>query len=245
MGQPEREEGRIRQVYARRDSSGKAALYHWQRQDVIYMVYRDRAVLAHALQCLGINDLSLLHVLDVGCGSGGWLRLLLEWGASPERLHGVDLLPDRIARAQALSPAGVDWRVGNAVGLDFADSSMDLCAASTVFSSILDPAARLALAQEMARVVKPGGYIMIQDYVVSAPTNPDTVGIPQREIRRLFPAMRQRHSFKLIFPPPLLRLLPQGLLWLAHLCEVLLPFICTHRLFVLQKPLPDMDPDHS
>ena len=91
MGQPDQEEERIRQVYARRDASGKTALYYWQRQDVIYMVYRDRAVLARALQCLGINDLSPLHVLDVGCGSGGWLRLLLEWGASPERLHGVDL----------------------------------------------------------------------------------------------------------------------------------------------------------
>ena len=201
MGQPDQEEERIRQVYARRDASGKTARYYWQRQDVIYITYRYRSVLARALQCLGINDLSPLHVLDVGCGSGGWLRLLLEWGASPERLHGVDLLPDRIARAQALSPAGVDWRVGNAVGLDFADGSMDLCAASTVFSSILDPAARLALAQEMARVVRPGGYIMILDYVVSAPSNPDTVGIRQKEISRLFPELSLLHIFKLIFPP--------------------------------------------
>jgi len=241
MGQINQEARRVRQVYAKRDASGKAALYNWQRQDVIYMVYRDRSVLAQAFHKLGLTDLSQLRILDVGCGSGGWLRLLLEWGASPDRLHGVDLLPDRIARAQDLSPVGMDWRVGNALGLDFADASMDLCAAATVFSSILEPSARQALAQEMARVVRPGGYIMISDYVVSSPSNPDTVGIPQKEVRRLFPALLLRHSFKLIFPPPLLRLLPQGLLWLAHLCEVMLPFICTHRLFVLQKSLADRD----
>lgn len=41
MAQPSQEERRIRQVYATRGASGKAALYNWQRQDVIYMVYRD------------------------------------------------------------------------------------------------------------------------------------------------------------------------------------------------------------
>ncbi len=233
------EERRIRQVYAKRDASGKPALYHWQRQDTLYLIYRSRAVLARAFQCLGINDLAPLHILDVGCGSGGWLRLLVEWGASPERLHGIDLLPDRIVRAQALSPVSIDWRVGNALGLDYAGATMDLCAANTVFSSILDPAARLALAQEMTRVVRPGGYIMIFDYVISSPFNTDTVGIRQKEIERLFPGLLRRHRFKLIFPPPLLRLLPRGLLWLAHLCEVILPFLCTHRLFVLQKPAAD------
>ncbi len=200
------------------------------------MAYRDQSILAQAFQCLGITDLSQLHVLDVGCGSGGWLRLLLEWGASPERLHGVDLLPDRIAQAQALSPAGMDWRVGNALGLDYPDASIDICAAATVFSLVLDPAARLALGQEMSRVVRPGAYIMISDYAVSSPSNPDTVGIPRKEIRRLFPAMLLRHSFKLIFPPPLLRLLPSALLGLIQLLEGIMPFICTHRLYVLTKP---------
>lgn len=229
------EEARIRKVYARRDVSGKPKLYAWDRPEVAYMAYRKKAAWISACKREGIHDLASLEILDVGCGSGGWLRLLVEWGASPERLHGVDLLPDRIAQAQALSPVGIDWRVGNALQLDFADGAMDICAANTVFSSVVNPAARLDLAQEMVRVVRPGGYIMIFDYAVSSPSNPDTVGIPRREILRLFPAMLLRHSFKLIFPPPLLRLLPQGLLWLAYFCEVMLPFICTHRLFVLQK----------
>lgn len=236
MGQPNQEERRIRQVYAKRDASGKPALYHWQRQDNIYIIYRSRAVLARAFQSLGITDLSSLQVLDVGCGSGGWLRLLVEWGANPENLHGVDLLPDRIARAQALSPPGLDWRVGNAFGLDYSAATMDLCAANMVFSSIVDSGARLVLAQEITRVVRPGGFIIISDYVISSPSNPDTVGIPQKEIERLFPGLLLRCRFKFLFPPPLLRLLPKSLLWLAHLFEVMLPFICTHRLFVLQKP---------
>lgn len=129
------EESRIRQVYRNRDKNGKPSLYDWRLADFLYMSYKKKIAWSNTFQLIELPNISGLEILDVGCGNGGWLRLLLEWGASPERLHAVDLLPDQIARAQALSPAGVDWRVGNFLGLDFADSSMDVCAASTVFSS--------------------------------------------------------------------------------------------------------------
>lgn len=231
----EDETARIREVYGQRDRRGRSRLYSWDRLDAAYTAYRQRLAWIKALKAAGFQDLADLQVLDVGCGSGGWLRMLLDWGASANHLHGVDLLPDRIARAKALSPPGMDFRVGNALSLDFSEGSMDLVAASTVFSSVLDPAVRLALAREMARVVRPGGYVMIFDYAVSHPRNPDTTGIGKKEIIRLFPHLKLLHTFKLIFPPPLLRLLPTKLLPLAHLLEVIMPFISTHRLFLLKK----------
>jgi len=243
MGKIENEELRIRQAYARREASGKAALYSWSRPDAIYMGYREKAAWARALKLLGFTDLSQLEILDVGCGVGDWLRQLLEWGADPGRLHGIDLLADRIARAQALSPATIDFQVGNACDLDFPDGSLDLCMASTVFSSVLDAEARLTLAREMARVVRPGGWVMILDYTVSHPRNPDTIGIRRKEIIRLFPSLKLLYNLGLIFPPPLLRLIPSKLYGLAHFLEDLLPLTCTHRLYVLEQPQSNSAPN--
>ncbi|MGO9176455.1 MAG: class I SAM-dependent methyltransferase [Desulfobaccales bacterium] len=236
MSQIKNEELRIRETYARRDAAGKPALYTWDRMDSVYMAYRRKVAWIKALKEAGFRGLPGLDILDIGCGAGGWLRMMSEWGADPGRLHGLDLLEDRIARAKALSPAAMDFKVGNAMELDFPDSSMDLCAASTVFSSILDGAVRMALAREMARMVRPGGWVMIFDYAVSHPRNPDTIGIRKKEIIRLFPHLKLLHTFKLIFPPPLLRLLPAKLLGLAHFWEDILPLTCTHRLYVLKQP---------
>lgn len=227
------EEKRIRETYKGRDS--KQTLYRWWRVNVPYVAFRKEAIWAAALQAAGMEEMSDKAVLDVGCGSGEWLRMLTEWGASPLNLHGIDLLPDRIEKARAMSPAGLDFQVSNGWPLPFSDGSMDLCAASTVFSSILDEQARKALAVEMVRVTRLGGWLMVFDFAVSDPRNPDTLGIRKKEIRRLFPSDELVKTFRVILAPPLLRRFPKSLMWLALAIETYMPFLCTHRLYVLRK----------
>lgn len=60
-----------------------------------------------------MNPLADRKILDVGCGSGGELRRFIEYGASPENLFGIDLLPDRIKRAKELNPL-IDFKCDNA-----------------------------------------------------------------------------------------------------------------------------------
>ncbi|MFB3885565.1 MAG: class I SAM-dependent methyltransferase [Thermodesulfobacteriota bacterium] len=236
MVQIEKEEQRIRAVYARRDSAGKPALYEWHRQDVIFSQYRSRAVAACMLAGDGLRDLSKIEILDVGCGSGGWLRTLMDWGASPKCLHGIDLLDGRIESARNLA-SDIDFQVASGCAIPFGNSSMDLVSANTVFSSILDRTTRLALAKEMSRVVKPNGRVLIFDYRISDPRNPDTTGIRKGEIRRLFPGFGiQSHS--LILAPPLLRPVAPVSLLLAHLFEFLFPFLRTHAFYLLRHSEP-------
>jgi ubiquinone/menaquinone biosynthesis C-methylase UbiE len=198
----QREESRIRIVYAKRDTSGKPALYAWHRPDALYMEYRIKEGWVQAFKAADFQDISSLEILEVGCGAGRWLRTLTEWGATTSRLHGVDLLEDRIVKAMALSPAGIDFKVSNACSLDYPDEAFDLCIAFTVFSSVLEAEVRLSLAREMERVVRRGGWVMIFDYALSDPRNPDTIGIRKKEIIRLWPHLKLHHTFKLIFPPP-------------------------------------------
>jgi ubiquinone/menaquinone biosynthesis C-methylase UbiE len=120
--------------------------------------------LATLLWSLGKLTLSGLKILDVGCGQGRMLRACLDMGSSPENLTGVDLQPSRIEEARRLSPQ-LDFRLGNGTDLEFPDRQFDLVMQFVVFSSIFSPALRRRLASEMARVLKPGGYIFWWDCV--------------------------------------------------------------------------------
>lgn len=229
------EEQRIKKVYAKRDYKQKDTLYSWDHVDAIYTSFRMNLTWTKAFLKGGFSNLAELEILDVGCGSASWLRVLVEWGAMPARLHGIDLLKNRIHKAKLLSPSDMDLRVASAWPLEFPDNSMDLCSASTVFSSILDQEGRKSLALEMVRVVKPKGWLMIFDYAISDPRNPDTIAIGRNEINRLFPKQIIQKTYRLILAPPILRKIPGSLLWLAHALEVIFPFLCTHRLYLLKK----------
>ena len=150
------ERKRIRDVYASRDAQGKGELYAWHLPENHLMHYRLQSTLANELSRHGWLDLGSVQCLDVGCGTGKWLRTLMEWGCPAANLHGIDLLPDRIEKACKLSP-DMDFQVSDAWPMPFDDHSVDLVTANVVFSSILDDDARSMLAKEMMRVVSSGG----------------------------------------------------------------------------------------
>lgn len=228
----DQEEARIRAVYARRDQSGKRALHAWSNPDVLLNIYRFHSVAADCLRRARFNDLSDLRILDVGCGSGGWLRQLLAWGATAENLHGIDLLPDRIECARRLAPQ-IDHRVGSGWRLQFDDAAMNLVTAHTVFSSIVNADARDRLAAEMIRVLAPQGCILIFDFRIHRPGNHDTVGIRRSEIRRLFPGFRL-YSRSLELAPPIARRITPLAPLVALLLEALCPLLRTHSMHLLQ-----------
>ncbi|MFW5698942.1 MAG: class I SAM-dependent methyltransferase [Planctomycetota bacterium] len=226
---------RIRQAYAERSLTGRGKLYHWSRADVHLNVWgRDHAI-AMLLAADGWDDLADRQILDVGCGYGAWLRRLADWGADPACLHGVDLVEERIGHARRLSPAGVDLRVDSGYGLPYGDASMDLVAAQTVFSSILDEARRRELAAEMRRVTRPGGRALIYDFRYDNPRNPDVRALRASSLRQLFPGWRlRRRSLTLL--PPLARRLAGRAPALAVLLERGLPPLRSHLLALLHRP---------
>lgn len=226
------EAGRIRSAYAKRDVSGRARLYEWSRPDVALSRYLLHSAAARLLDGAKWHDLAQFEFLDVGCGTGGWLRTLQEWGARPQCLHGIDLLTDRIERALALAPH-IDFRVSEGWPLPFENGSMDFVSAFTVFSSILAADARLALAHEMQRVLRSNGLMLLYDFRISRPDNPDTVGIGSAEVRRLFPGYQIKRRLVTLAPPlhrRLSRLSPAA----AHLVAASCPVLRTHALYLLR-----------
>ena len=104
-----------------------------------------------------------LRLLDVGCGTGRTLHQLAR--THPRmRLHGVDLSPAyvRLARKRLADVAELTLAVENAEALPWADAAFDVVTSVYLFHE-LPRRARRNVARELARVVRPGGLVVIED----------------------------------------------------------------------------------
>ena len=104
------------------------------------------------------------RVLDVGCGLGHELARLSRRVGTEGLVFGVDANPYTIAEARrraAGENVTVALDVGDAQHLAFADDFFDLCRTERVLRYLESPEAAL---REMARVVRPGGFVVAFDF---------------------------------------------------------------------------------
>lgn len=93
------------------------------------------------------------RLLDVGCGNGRFLGHMKALGWQAE---GVEFSSDGVA---ACSRAGLDVHHGDLASADFADERFDAITARHVIEHVPDPHAFVA---ELARILKPGGTLVIE-----------------------------------------------------------------------------------
>jgi len=225
------EEDLIRERYARRH--GADSRYSWFTPGHLFLVQeREKRVLS-LLARSGCLPISTKKILEVGCGTGSWLRDFLKWGALPENVVGVDLIASRLSEARRLCPARLSLVCGSASALGFRSDSFDVVFQSTVFTSILNAQVRKQVAGEMLRVLKPGGLILWYDFHVNNPRNPDVLGVRRQEILQLFSGCQiQLRRISLV--PPIARWVARRS-WLAcHLLEKI-PWLCSHYLGSIHK----------
>lgn len=197
---------RLKDFYLDRDSdlvdNDKYSFFN--RSYLFTIQQRSRNVLA-MLGKAGYRKLSDYKILEVGCGTGGVLLEYLAFGANHRQLHGCDLLPHRLQYARGKLPGELPLAAANGQHLPYRSRAFDLVMQYTVFSSILSDDIKRDLAEEMLRVLKPGGMILWYDFWLN-PANPQTKGIKPPEIRHLFPNCRVE-LHKITLAPPLTRLL--------------------------------------
>src|SRR6266850_747847 len=204
LGSADGEAVRIREAYARRQKGPQGRYSFLDPSHLLLIQERDSELLS-MISRYGVESLEGKRILEIGCGTGYLLRAFLQWGALPENVFGIDLLPERIEQARKLCPQRVRLESGNAAALDFPNASFDLVLQSTVLTSILDPEMRQRIAEEMLRVLKPGGFALWYDFFVDNPRNPDVRGVRRSEIRKLFPGC-QIHLRRITLAPPIGRL---------------------------------------
>ena len=117
--------------------------------------------LEHRLLLRLLGPVKGQRVLDVGCGDGTLALLMARNGAA--RIAGCDPDARMIARARAQAAAAgidADITIARAEALPFPDGSFDAVTCVTVLAFAADPEHAVA---EMARVLRPGGRLIIGD----------------------------------------------------------------------------------
>jgi ArsR family transcriptional regulator len=129
--------------------------------DTMRLAYYDERVIEKMAEVSGVDENS--EVADVGTGTGFVAAGLAPW---VKQVVGIDSAPAMLEVARenlrALSVSNVDLVVGDAARLPLEDSSVDAAVANMVLHHAMDPAAML---REMARVVRPGGTVVVTDEV--------------------------------------------------------------------------------
>ncbi len=117
-----------------------------------------------------ITDLASIEaghsVLDVGCGTGTLALELRDRAGAGGEVFGVDASPEMIAvarRKAAKRNAPIDFEVGLIERLPYEDARFDRVLCTLVMHHLDEKLQRQGL-REIARVLKPGGRLLVVDF---------------------------------------------------------------------------------
>jgi ubiquinone/menaquinone biosynthesis C-methylase UbiE len=97
-----------------------------------------------------------LRWLDVGCGNGAFTEVLIA-RCAPSAVSAIDPSEGQLRYARTRPGARLaEFRIGDAQALPYPGRSFDAAAMALAISFVADP---LKAATEMARVVRPGGWV--------------------------------------------------------------------------------------
>jgi ubiquinone/menaquinone biosynthesis C-methylase UbiE len=139
---------------------GNAHRYQWLT-GLLFLGGR-AAALQQLVEAVGIQPGD--QVLDVGCGDGLLTALAAAAAGPTGAAVGVDAAPEMIGYAANSHPEAT-FVAGSATVLPFPDSHFDVVVCSLVLHH-LEPASRVTAVGEMARVVKPGGRLLLAEFTV-------------------------------------------------------------------------------
>ncbi len=120
-------------------------------------------------------------VLDVGCGAGVDTLFAAMLAGPAGKAVGIDLVPEMLERAgqnlRKTSLQNVEFKEGSAEDLNFPDGSFDVVISNGVINLVQDKTRAL---EEIFRVLKPKGRLMVADQILAGELPKDTKSIVEK-----------------------------------------------------------------
>jgi len=125
----------------------------------------------HKFMMKKAGDISGKKCLDVGTGTGEIAFHVARTAGAGSTVIGVDITPKMLELAEKKEkeldlPVKIDWRVGDALKLEFEDDTFDLVTSGYMLRNVTDI---LQAVSEMHRVLAPGGKVVVAE--LSKPKN--------------------------------------------------------------------------
>lgn len=99
-------------------------------------------------------------LLDAGCAHGRLVPTLLRQNLKKENYTGIDISENLILKAQKLFP-DIHFDIGDVCNLPYRNNMFDVTVSSAVLHHIPSQELRVQMIQELIRVTKPGGKIVL------------------------------------------------------------------------------------
>lgn len=204
--------------------------------EVLFQALAFDASVISALRSIHPDRVSI-RILDVGCGTGDSILNFLKVGFDASRIYGIDILEELISVGRARFP-NVNLTCEDASNMKFTDASFDLVFEGTMFVQISDESVARKIADEMLRVTKLHGFIVLADWRWPKPGDTNYKALSMKRIVKLFHVGTQSrilgvHKGALI--PPIGRFLSSRLPFAYFSIAFILPFLVGQVTTVLKK----------
>jgi SAM-dependent methyltransferase len=124
---------------------------------------RATPLLQTLVQITGLDSIEGLRLIDLGCGFGAMSVFFAQQGAM---VTGIDPIADRLEVGRAVAAEHdlpVEFSQGWMEKLEFADESFDLAIQNNSLCYLVDRGDRHSALTETARVLGPGGLVVIRN----------------------------------------------------------------------------------
>ena len=177
------------------------------------------------------------RIIDIGCGSASQLISLVSLGFSQNNLFGIDINKDDINFAKKNYPLlNLSWQ--DATNLDFKNNYFDLTYESTMFFQITNNEISQKIANEMIRITKKGGYLILFDWRYGKLNNKNFLACNKKRIKELFKIDKSTKLISIekgMLIPPFGRFLSKNMSSMYFVFAKLFPFFIGQVAYIIQK----------
>jgi ubiquinone/menaquinone biosynthesis C-methylase UbiE len=171
-----------------------------------------------------------MRIVEVGCGSGFWGRLLASGLQGDGSLLAIDSDPAMVEKASEAMPAAglglTECRVAEATATGLPDGYADLTTCHRLLTVVPDP---MAVVREMVRITRPRGLVLLNEHdhsrqVFWEPDDPDLARLRHRGMQAFVQTTRMVYGRDNALGPQLPALAIAGGLTDLRLLGLLVPY---------------------